>query len=607
MGFSSIAKQAEAELLPHLAQLVPRLYRYQFDPNPKTAESMKNIWKTLVKDPKVVETHFDSIIKELLKTMGDKMWRTREASCSGLKDLMHSRKMEELEPYMQDLWTMSFRALDDIKESVRKAAFLTCKTLTSTTIRFCDPTQVNPANGQRIMDIIIPFLLQKGLASMSEEVQTFSLSAVLKLLKVGGILLVPHVSVLIITLLESLSSLEPSSMNYLTFHTDKYNITADQLDQARLSAAKTSPILEAVDFTIPIISAKVLESLVPKLCVLIRKGVGLPTKAGCARFVYLLTSRVALDFKQYSDQVMVSLIESLNDRSAMVRKSFSTAIAHVARLASPSALKSLVKIMKETYVNAQEDEVKASVGVTLLELTRHSPEVMKYYHSTILPLAFMGMRDITDPQAAKVWQEVWEENTAGSNQAIRTWTTEILAECQTLLKATSSWPMKRQVGKSITDIAKAQGESISKHMEQMLLLLKDELTGRTWDGKEAILEALATVCIEGKLFFQEHPQYQTEFEDIMIREARKNNKPYRRVAIDLMGQVFFALKSERFEDVKEYLLQVILETSEDDSMDIDEDRIKPMMLAIQANAFKAVGQTFPFVAKGQGLKYLPKN
>jgi proteasome component ECM29 len=44
--------------------------------------------------------------------------------------------MEELEPFMFDLWTMSFRALDDIKESVRNAAFATCKNLTSVTLRY---------------------------------------------------------------------------------------------------------------------------------------------------------------------------------------------------------------------------------------------------------------------------------------------------------------------------------------------------------------------------------------------------------------------------------------------------------------------------------------
>jgi proteasome component ECM29 len=79
MGFSTIAKQAEKELAPHLSQLIPRLYRYQFDPNPKTAESMKSIWKSLVKDPKAIENNLNGIMTDLLKTIGDRQWRCREA------------------------------------------------------------------------------------------------------------------------------------------------------------------------------------------------------------------------------------------------------------------------------------------------------------------------------------------------------------------------------------------------------------------------------------------------------------------------------------------------------------------------------------------------
>ena len=80
MGFGSIAAQATRELQPHLPKLVPRLFRYQFDPNQKVAESMKSIWFTLVKEPrKTIDEYFDLIMKDLLQNLGDRMWRVREA------------------------------------------------------------------------------------------------------------------------------------------------------------------------------------------------------------------------------------------------------------------------------------------------------------------------------------------------------------------------------------------------------------------------------------------------------------------------------------------------------------------------------------------------
>ncbi|KAJ3067659.1 hypothetical protein HDU98_009138, partial [Podochytrium sp. JEL0797] len=135
MGFGSIAALAERELAPYLSQIVPKLYRFQFDPNLKVAESMKSIWTSLVKDPKkTVDDNFDLIIADLLKGLGDRMWRTRESSCLALSDIMHGRQLAQIKPYLREIWEMCFRALDDIKESVRVAAFVACKTLTNVTV-----------------------------------------------------------------------------------------------------------------------------------------------------------------------------------------------------------------------------------------------------------------------------------------------------------------------------------------------------------------------------------------------------------------------------------------------------------------------------------------
>ena len=47
-----IAKQAGEQLAPVLHRIVPKLYRYQFDPNPKIQAAMTSIWTALVTDQK---------------------------------------------------------------------------------------------------------------------------------------------------------------------------------------------------------------------------------------------------------------------------------------------------------------------------------------------------------------------------------------------------------------------------------------------------------------------------------------------------------------------------------------------------------------------------
>ncbi|KAJ3341578.1 hypothetical protein HDU91_000683 [Kappamyces sp. JEL0680] len=594
MGFGSIALQAEKELEPYLPKLVPRLYRYQFDPHPKTAEGMKNIWRSLVKDPvRAVNDHFDQIMAEVLSGMGNRQWRTREACCNALADLLHGRQLEQIQTYMTELWTMCFRAIDDIKESVRKAAFQTCKTLTNLTVRYCDPVYFAPSKSQKIMDDMIPFLLEKGLPNTAEEVRQFSLATILKLCKTGGVLLKPHVSNIICTFLESLSSLEPQAMNYIALNADKYNISQDALEASRLSAAKSSPIMDALDQCVHYVDRDSLLDLVPKLCHIIRKGVGLPTRAGTARFIYTLVQRLPQELKEHADAILKALSGAVFDRSPAVRKSFSTAAGHICKLASPGAVEKLALFLKEKYLDANDEEGRSVAPITYLEISRNAASAAAELHGVILPLAFMGARDTTYPALATIWEKVWEENTGGSTNAIKKWKHELLESLSSVLKTSPSWELKKQCGKGIVDFVKALGPDTVDVLPQLFPTVVDSLSGRTWDGKEALLEAISVIGIEGVGYFATHSEQQIVLEDVLVREARKNNKAYKRVAIEYLGNTFLALKSKRFPDVQDYLLEMARENSPDDMDDIDDSIQKPLVLAIRANAFKAIGQCFP--------------
>lgn len=53
-GFHMIAAKAGEQLAPFLPQIVPRLYRYQFDPNLSVRQAMTSIWDALVTDKTLV-------------------------------------------------------------------------------------------------------------------------------------------------------------------------------------------------------------------------------------------------------------------------------------------------------------------------------------------------------------------------------------------------------------------------------------------------------------------------------------------------------------------------------------------------------------------------
>lgn len=56
---------------------------------------MRAIWQALVDDPTAaVNAHFDDIAKELLRGMGERTWRAREASAFAMGELLSGRPWE---------------------------------------------------------------------------------------------------------------------------------------------------------------------------------------------------------------------------------------------------------------------------------------------------------------------------------------------------------------------------------------------------------------------------------------------------------------------------------------------------------------------------------
>lgn len=159
-------------------KLYPKLYRYRFDPNPNVRKSMNDIWSALVKDSQgILDKYFDDILHDLLKTILDREWRVREASCAALADLVQGREVSRYAKHLERIWGVAFKVMDDIKESVRMAALTLCRVLASIMVRLVD---VDSGASQKDADVVLqnlmPFLLgTQGLEAQAKEVQIFAL------------------------------------------------------------------------------------------------------------------------------------------------------------------------------------------------------------------------------------------------------------------------------------------------------------------------------------------------------------------------------------------------------------------------------------------------
>ncbi|ORZ22637.1 armadillo-type protein [Absidia repens] len=532
-GFQNLIALAEKEMEPYLHRLIPKLYRYQFDPNPRVNQSMKSIWQSLVKDStKTVDKYFDEIIDDVLKGLGNRQWRVREASCAAVTDLVQGRQLAQIEPHLESLWQMCFRALDDIKGSVRQAATQTCKQLTKLTVHYCDPSVVSTQDGAKVMDIVMPFLLHKGIVSDAEDVRKFSLDAVLRVCK---------------------TALEPQTMNYLSFHVDQYNISQEQLDNARLNGAKNSPMMEGIEHCVGQIDEEVMAALAPRVMHIVKRGTGLPTKAGCARFIVTLCMNRRAVFEPYADNFLKTLSGAIRSKNPVIRKTFATATGYVCQLASYDRLASLVKHLKKLYIEEED---------------------------------------------------AWENLTSGTRSMVVLYADEILQFIQPLLKS-ASWTTKQTAALTTADMCKSSGKGIEKHASKLMPVMVSTLATRSWNGKENVLDAFGQLCISSKSFFDD-PTNTPSLADvakIFIREAKRNNRQYQRHALVSLDVFLaeFGDKIDVFGQVEEFLTDLCCMDEAAAMEEDDNDNPKPLLLMIKANAFKALTSGYrPKVFTEQG-------
>ncbi|KAI9491193.1 proteasome stabiliser-domain-containing protein [Zychaea mexicana] len=590
-GFQNLMSLAEKELEPYLPRLVPKLYRYQFDPNGQVNQTMKTIWRSLVKDnQKAVDKYFDVIMEDILSGLGSHQWRVREASCAAVTDLVQGRQLAQIEPYLERLWKMSFRALDDIKESVRRAATQTCKQLTKLTVHYCDPTVVSTSDGVKVMSIVMPFLLEKGIVSDAEDVRKFSLDALLRICKTGASLLKTFVPEIIDTLLQSLSSMEPQAMNYLTFHADKYNITQEQLDSARLSGAKNSPMMEGIEHCVNQIDDDVMKELSPRIISIVKKGTGLPTKAGCARFIVTLVMNRRGAFKPYADTFLKTLSGAIRSKNPVIRKAFATASGYVCQLATFDKICSFVRHLKKLYIEDTDEDAHSASALTAADMTRFATDRMNAVASEIVPLIYLGEHD-PDEGIKKIWAAAWENLTSGTRSLVTIHADEIIDFAQPLLSS-PSWATKQTAALAIADMCKIGGKAIAQRADKLMPVMVSTLATRSWTGKEHVLEAFVQLCVSAQSYFEEQGKEPTldEAVKIMVRECKRKNRLYQRHALASF-KVFADTFSGRVDILKQAqtFLTELCEIDEDEAAEDDEnDNAKPLLLMIKANAFRTL-------------------
>ncbi|XP_073008804.1 uncharacterized protein [Typha latifolia] len=544
-GFSKIAKHAGDALQPHLRSLIPRLVRYQYDPDKNVQDAMGHIWKSIVADPRrTIDEYFDLIMDDLLAQSGSRLWRSREASCLALADIIQGRKYSQVSKHLRSIWTAAFRAMDDIKETVRNSGDSLCRAVSSLTIRLCDVSLTAVSDASETMNIVLPFLLTEGIVSKVSNVQKASIGIVMKLAKGAGAALRPHLPDLVCCMLECLSSLEDQRLNYVELHAANVGLQTEKLESLRIAVAKDSPMWETLDICLKVVDTHALDPLVPRLAQLVRSGVGLNTRVGVASFIMLLIQKVTADIKPFTSMLSKLLFHAVREeKSAAAKRTFASACAVTLKFASPSLSQKLIEDTAALHLGERNAQI--SGAVLLKAYMNLAADVLSGYHAIVIPVIFLS-RFEDDKDINALYEELWEDNSSSERVTLQLYLAEIVSLiCDCI--SSSSWACKRKSAKAIKKLSDILGESLSAYYQNLLECLLKELPGRFWEGKDVILYAVASLCSScHDAMSAKDPAIPNIVLGAISAACTKKIKSYREAAFSCLQQVIRAFRKAEF-------------------------------------------------------------
>ncbi|KAF3481698.1 proteasome component ECM29 [Arthroderma uncinatum] len=575
-GLSNVlSDSSENGYLSQNPKLYPKLYRYRFDPNPNVQRSMNDIWNALVKDSNaVIDSHFDAIMEDLLLSVVDgKQWRVRQAACAGIASLLQGRPVEKYDKYLGEILTKSFKVLDDIKSTVRQAALSLCQTLSDTVLRALEAGDASSKRAKLMLKHIVPFLLgREGLESGVEEIQKYSIVTIAKIIKnAAGPLLRPFAPQILEKFLTALTSIEPQAVNYVHLNADKYGLTGHAIDKMRLTAVRSSPMMESIELhLLNSLDEASMTEVVPALESSLRSAIGLPSKVGCSRVLVILSSKNLL-FRPYAARFIRLLRKLVLDRNETVSASYSSAIGYLTRLASNDDVLDTIEFAKSLYLESEDIAHRVVAGEITNSMSKLANERVQAVASAFLPFIFLGMHDTTD-EVKEFFSKTWSDNVSGK-RIISLYLKEILELVSCYLDS-PRWPIKHasalSVAKTVLSIDKNMdlptARSIWPHLEKAL-------EGKTWDGKEKVLDAFVEFSIHSKPFLEERKDVKARMKVIVIREAKRKNVDYRPHGLTGLGR--FARNQEDLDMMNETLavvspiLEEMVDELKSDRMDID--------------------------------------
>lgn len=489
--------------------LIPKLYRYLFDPVEATRNAMRSIWDALTPSSSrsaTIKLYLPEIKSTIMSGTIEREWRVREASTRALSELVSLSLLDD----GLDVWRAAFRAVDDIKDSITEAGKELLKVLTNGIIR------ANSAGKQSDISELIQFLL-KGLEA--DATAKFSVEALLKLSETASFR--PWAPKVLSELTLQLSSLEPQALNYLALNSNQTLV-----DEARLKGLRDSKLMRGIEAMVDR-GAPSLQEMWDILPHIIKKSVGVTSEIATSRILIQTCTISYGEVKHASEQLLSAAFSKLWSTNEVVSSNFCAALGYLCRQLPAELLFRYVGQLKEKWLLSEADDSRSSetVAVALKSISINANDTFASLETSVLPLAFVAQFSV---DKSNTFKTVWEKNTGGVF-SLRLYLIEILSLCIEVLDKSGVRDLKLAAASAVT-MASTQLKmglydqvKVQELLQQLSERLLESLSGRSWPRKEILLEALIC-CYPATI---NNSMLKTSIEAKILTEAERCNLEYK--------------------------------------------------------------------------------
>ncbi|KAL6966673.1 hypothetical protein U1Q18_032459, partial [Sarracenia purpurea var. burkii] len=261
-------------------------------------------------------------------------------------------------------------------------------------------------------------------------------------------------------------------------------------------------------------------------------------------FISLLVQKVAVDIKPFTSTLLKILFPVVKEeKSSLSKRAFANACAIVLKYAATSQSQTLIEDTTALHVGDRNAQI--SCAILMKSYSSVASDILTGYHAIIVPVIFIS-RFEDDKNVSILFEELWEESMSSERISLQLYMGEIVSLiCEGIMS--SSWASKKKSALAISKLSEVLGEALSPYHDALLKSLMKELPGRLWEGKDALLYALAAVCTScHKAISTIDPAMPHAILNLIASACTKKVKKYREAAFCCLEQVIKAFNITGF-------------------------------------------------------------